>query len=53
MFAWEARVEAQMASRREVELSYIRRFKFLELAINVVKCVQTCSENTDSSTRVL
>ena len=39
LFGWERRVTKQIDQRREAELSYLRKTKFLELVNNLIKCV--------------
>ena len=37
LFGWEPRVADQLAQKREDELSYIRKYKILELINNNIK----------------
>ena len=39
LFGWEPKVNDQVAEKREDELTYIRKFKMLELANGLIKCV--------------
>lgn len=39
LFGWEPKVNEQIADKREEELVWVRRFKILELANGVTKCV--------------
>ena len=37
LFGWEARVAERIKSRREAELAFLRKTKFLELTNNIIK----------------
>ena len=37
LFGWEARVADQIDERRQAELAYLRKTKFLQLANNLIK----------------
>lgn len=37
LFGWEPKVNDQVAEKREDELTYIRKFKMLELSNSIIK----------------
>lgn len=37
LFAWEPRIESQIASRRETELKLIRKGRFLDIMVSIVQ----------------
>ena len=47
LFGWEPRVADRIADKREHELTYIRKYKVLELINNNIKCVQCVNVNCD------
>lgn len=39
LFGWEGRIEEKIATKREEELAYQRKWIILEITSNIFKCV--------------